>query len=102
MVINYNLLCKFYSYPSKDNNQDPPGTHDNMMYIYQKIMDEYIINIWKKTYGCENQYSCELAVYLVAITLSKLKIIMDREIGAPGHGKDVIYVPNTRDKRHLR
>ena len=37
-----NLLYAFYSYPSENNQQDSPGTHDPMMNIYQKLMHGYI------------------------------------------------------------
>ena len=29
-------------------------------------------------------------------------IITDREIGAPGHGKDILYGPNAIHKRYMR
>ena len=43
IVIEVNTTSEFYSYPSKDNNQDAPETQSNMMNIYQQRMDEYIM-----------------------------------------------------------
>ena len=38
-----NSKSAFHSYLRKDNNQDEPDTHANMINIYQKLMDEYIL-----------------------------------------------------------
>ena len=40
IVTDYKLSYEFYSYLSKDKNQDTPGTYTNMMNIYQTFMDE--------------------------------------------------------------
>ena len=39
---------------------------------------------------CKSIYICALAFYLDAIVSLTIKIIMDRAIGAPGHGKAVV------------
>ena len=56
---------------------------------------------WHAIY-CAKQYICALVVYSVTIFLLKLKIIIDRAIGAPDHGKDVVGGLNARYKRYLR
>ena len=45
------------------------------------------------------QYICSLSVYLMTTVLLIFKINIDRYIGAPIHGKDVVYGINTRDKK---
>ena len=39
--------------------------------------------------------------YFVSIISTKFNIIVDRMIGAPGHGKDVIDGINAGDKRYI-
>ena len=58
--------------------------------------------IWEETDGCAKQYCCALALYLLSMVASTFGIVIDRGIGAPGHGKDVVDGLNACDKRYLR
>ena len=54
------------------------------------------------TDGCAKQYRCATAMYLLSLLASKYKVVIDRAIGAPGHGKSKIDGLNAVDKRFLR
>ena len=54
------------------------------------------------TDGCAKQYMCALAIYLMTVLSSSYGIIMDREINAPGHGKNVVNGLNATDKLYLK
>ena len=43
MVIDANPSCSFYSFLGGDKNKDAHDTHSQMINLYQKLMDEYII-----------------------------------------------------------
>ena len=78
-----------------------------MVNIFQHLMDEYIIKpnestIWEETDGCAKQYRYAIALYLMIFISLTLKIIIDREIVAPGHRKYVVDGLNERDKIYLR
>ena len=42
-------------------------------------------NIWEDTYGCADQYRCEISLYLFSLLANAFKIVIDLEIGAPDH-----------------
>jgi len=60
------------------------------------------LTVWDDTDGCGKQYRCGTAMYLLSILASKYGIIIDRAIGAPGHGKDIVDGLNATDKVYLR
>ena len=61
-----------------------------------------ISTVWEDTNGCANQYRCDLNIYLITVLSSSYGIIMDREIHAPGHGKDIVDGLNTTEKCYLK
>ena len=60
-------------------------------------MKENYSTVWEELYVSAKQYICALAVYLMKKSLI-LKISIYLEIGAPRHGKDVLYGILKRDK----
>ena len=48
------------------------------------------------------QYRCGTTLYVLSYVSSKYKITIDRMIGTPGHGKDVVDSTNVCDKRYLK
>ena len=52
--------------------------------------------VWDQMDGCEKQYCCVSAIYLISCLA--LEFFIDVSVGAPVHGKDVVGVLNTRDK----
>ena len=57
--------------------------------------------IWESTDGYCKQYRCGAALFYLSILSTNFNIIVDRMIGAPGHGKDVVDGINACDKKYL-
>ena len=60
-----------------------------------------MINIWEKTDGCADKYCCTTALYLLLILAHAYNIIIDRSVGAPVHGIEVVDNFNSTHKRFL-
>ena len=58
--------------------------------------------VWEDIDGCENQYRCDLSIYLMTVLSSSYSIIMDLAMNAPCHGNNFIYGLNTTGKRYLK
>ena len=58
--------------------------------------------VWESTDGCSKKYRCCSALYFLSYISFKYKIIIDRMIGTPGHGKDLVDGINASDKRYLK
>ena len=54
--------------------------------------------IWEDTYGCTDQYRYSTDLYLLYMLYHAYDITIECDIGAPGHGTDVVkaYVPLTK------
>ena len=52
--------------------------------------------IWASTYGCCNQYRCGVSLYFLSLLSSNFNINIDRMIGAPKHGKDIVDTINAQ------
>ena len=46
--------------------------------------------LWESSDGFVEQYSCETALYLFSMMVHRYNIIIDRGVGAPGHGREVV------------
>ena len=57
--------------------------------------------IWKSTDGCCKQYRCGAALLFLSMISTNFNIIVDRMIGALGHGKDMVDGINACGKRYL-
>ena len=57
---------------------------------------------WESTDGYSKQYRCGSALFFLCYISFKYKIIIDRMIGAPGHGKNLVDSINTSDKTYLK
>ena len=51
---------------------------------------------------CSKQYRCGSALCFLSYISVSYKIIIDRMIGAPGHGNGLVDGINTSDKRYLK
>ena len=58
--------------------------------------------VWGDTDGCDNQYMCALAGYLMNVLSSSYGIITDLTINAPGHGNNVVNLLNATYKGYLK
>ena len=98
-----NGLCEFHSHFSDDNRQDASTTHTHIIYMLEKLNKKKQLKcryiIWESTDGCCKQYRCG-ANYLSIIS-TNFNFIVDRMIGAPGHGKDGVNGINNIVKRYL-
>eukprot|EP00957_Ditylum_brightwellii_P003690 279735-Ditylum_brightwellii.AAC.1 len=54
------------------------------------------------TDSCSKQYRSASLLYRITTISMKYGIVIDREVGAPGYGKDVVDGLNAVDKRYLR
>ena len=54
------------------------------------------------TDGCAKQYRSGNALYLMNVLCLKFNMVIDRAIGAPGHGKSIIDGLNAVDKHYLK
>ena len=57
--------------------------------------------IWENTDGFAEQYRCANALYLLAMLAHTYNIIIDRDIGSTGQGREVVDVLNVTKKRFL-
>ena len=67
----------------------------------QKLLTSTLSKICKNTDGCEDQYRCYSALYLMSVLYQCHLIIIDRGIRAHGHGKEVVDGINTIDKQYI-
>jgi hypothetical protein len=101
------VIGEFYSYLSDDSNQDAATTTAHMSHLIQKLMASQRIitgksTIMEDTDGCAKQYRSATALYLLSMLALQFNVVIDRAVGAPGHGKDVVDGLNAVDKRFLR
>lgn len=57
--------------------------------------------MFENTDGCTKQYRCGTACFLLSLLAFTHQIVIDRAIGAPGHGKDIVDGLNATDKQFL-
>ena len=62
----------------------------------------YLTTMWDPTDGCANPYIFASAVYLLSCLALEFSIVVDKSVGAPGHGIDVFDGMNDRYKRMLK
>ena len=62
------------------------------------VISTFLKAIQDHIYSCANKYHCEYTIYIITCLDLELCIIIDREFGAPGLVKDVVYGPNARHK----
>ena len=55
--------------------------------------------MWDQTYGCANQYKCSIYYCLMSFLSKSYKIVLDRDVDTPGHGKDAVGGFNAVRKR---
>ena len=67
----------------------------------KKILKTSLSKIWKNTDGCDEQYKCASALYLMSVMPQCYSVIIDWGISAPGHGKEVVDGLNAVDKRYI-
>jgi hypothetical protein len=96
---------QFHSHFSNNSRQDAATTTAHMTVLIDALISENAIykktTMWDDTDGCGKQYRCAKAYWLLSYLASKYDMTIDRAIGAPSHGKDVVDGINATDKRYL-
>ena len=57
--------------------------------------------MWDQTDGCAKHYRCSIAYYLMSYLSISYKIVLDRDVDTPSHGKDVVNGFNAVQNRYL-
>mmetsp|Transcript_39227 Transcript_39227/g.95297 ORF Transcript_39227/g.95297 Transcript_39227/m.95297 type:complete len:477 (-) Transcript_39227:173-1603(-) len=95
----------FHSHFSDGSRQDAATTHEHMKVLLDFLKSQGQLFqdciYWEDTDGCSKQYRCGNALYLLSLLACTYSITIDRAIGAPGHGKEVVDGLNAVDKRYL-
>ena len=65
------------------------------------MLTKALSTIWENTDGCDEQYRCASALYLMSVMSQTFSLIIDRVISAPGHGKEVVDGLNAVDNRYI-
>ena len=100
------LKMVFHSHLSDESKQDAATTHAHMLVLFTELKEigELCagLTVWDDTDGCGKQYRCGTALYLLSVLAGRFGIVIDRAIGAPGHGKDIVDGLNATDKVYLK
>jgi len=96
----------FHSHLSDESAQDAYTTHAHMKVLIKGLQSKGMLKsystMWDDTDGCMKQYRSGIAMYLLSVLAVTYCITIDRAIGAPGHGKDLVDGLNAIDKRFLK
>ena len=91
---------------SNDSYQDAATTTAHMSDLIQQLLMSNKIKkgkstIMEDTDSCAKQYRCATAFYLLSRLAVQFDVVIDRAVGAPGHGKGVVDGLNALDKMFL-
>jgi hypothetical protein len=98
-------LMEMHSHFSDSSRQDSRTTFAHMQVELKYLEDAGIIqkgstNL-EDTDGCAKQYRSGTSLYLNTLLATTHGIVIDRAVGAPGHGKDEVDGLNAVDKRFI-
>jgi hypothetical protein len=99
---------KFHSHLLDHSKQDAATTHAHMCVLVNKFKDSGEVvprstTILDHSDGCSKQYRCGTAIYLLSVlSSSQFGVTVNRMIGAPGHGKDVVDALNATTKKYIK
>jgi hypothetical protein len=104
-TIDESTRLHFHSHFSDYSRQDAATTtaHLNVLLDSLEKSGEMGKNgtMFDDTDGCSKQYRCAKAYFLLSQVAIARGITIDRAIGAPGHGKDLVDALNAIDKHFL-
>ena len=78
----------FHSFLSEYIKQDAVTTTAHSKRLVSLLTS--LSQIWENTDGYAGQYRCASALYLMSVMSQCYSIIIDLDISAPGHGKEVV------------
>lgn len=97
---------EFHSHLSDSSIQNAGTTHQHMIVLFDILKKESFISegspLYCNTDGASKQYRCANALCYLSLLSTKYNINIDRAIGAPGHGKDLVDGLNAVDKHYLK
>ena len=90
-------------YDSKLQNADTTTAHlyTLLANVFEKKQMIRGRTTWDQTDVCAKQYRCSIAYYIMSYLSTSYKIVLDRAVDTPGHGKDVVDGFNAVQKRYL-
>jgi len=99
------VVIHFHSHLSDESPQDAFTTHEHMKTLIEGSKNDGLLaeggTMWDNTDGCMKQYRSGNAMFLLSVLAVTYGIVIDRAIGAPSHGKDIVDGLNATDKRFL-
>jgi hypothetical protein len=99
------IQMEFHSHFSDKSRQDAASTTAHMIILINRLFEDWVFGkngtMLDDTDGCAKQYRCATAIHLLSMLLVKYGITIDRQVGAPGHGKDIIDGVNAVDKNYI-
>jgi hypothetical protein len=106
LVDKNHISMQFHSHFADDSRQDAATTCAHTIVMLDKLKNNGEIGrnnptMWEETDGCGKQYRCAKAFWLLSYLAVKYGMTIDRAIGAPGHGKDIVDGLNATDKAYL-
>ena len=101
-----NTLMEFHSHLSDSCIQNAGSTHQHMTVLIDLLFKKKLISegstLYCNTDGASKQYRCANALCYLSLLSTKYNIKIERAIGAPGHGKDLVDGLNAVDKHYLK
>jgi hypothetical protein len=98
-------FMEFHSHFSDFSKQDAASTYAHTDKLVTVLFESGRMKrggtMFESTDGCTKQYRCGTACFLLSLLAVTRQIIIDRAIGAPGHGKDIVDGLNATDKQFL-
>jgi len=99
-------VLEFHSHFADKSKQNAATTNAHMEVLFDYLIEHSQIGksgatMWDDTDGCSKQYRCGKAFWCLSFLASKYGRVIDRAIGAPGHGKGMVDGVNGTDKNYL-
>ena len=93
----------FHSFFSDGRKQDSFTKSAFSKHIIESFQNRQLCfvdlsNIWENKDGCEVQYRCATALFLLSMLSHMYNIIIDCDVGAPGNIREVARCLNATDK----
>ena len=96
----------FHSHFSDDNLQNAASTHCHMRVLIKHLRKNGRFlkghTMFDNTDSCAKQYRCATAIHLLSMLAVEFNTAINRSVGAPGHGKDLVDGLNACDKQYLK
>jgi len=97
---------EFHSHFSDKPEQNAATTFDHTAALFDEMKKRGLLEagfaVLENTDGCQDQYRKSVAWYLLTVLATTYQVAIDRGVGAPGHGKDLVDGLNALDKAFLR